>query len=112
MSLHKHYVPILRAKEGEFKALEDTTTAIKKGMTPLLEVQDVSWVGLRNEMEGKTLVAHLSKLGEKIVSCWEEDLPIFIDSPFIDCDRCIDDGTQLPHFRDFYILIIISIFDI
>lgn len=33
-----HYVPILKWKQGEQKALEALTPAVRKGLTPLLEI--------------------------------------------------------------------------
>lgn len=43
MFTHKHYVPILKAKEGEFKALQETFPATEEAMTPLFEIPNIIW---------------------------------------------------------------------
>ena len=40
---HKHYVPILGGKAGEYRALRELTPAIKSNLTPLVEVPPVQW---------------------------------------------------------------------
>lgn len=88
---YKHYVPILKAKEGEFKALEVTFDATKQFMTPLLEIVEVPW-DYENEVEEKEINVHLSNIGKKTLNAWGTSMPIFIDSNVIDSARVMNDG--------------------
>lgn len=88
----KHYVPILKAKQGEFLALKETFPATKDLMTPMLEVVNVPW-DYENEEEAKTIEKHLEGLGNKIKDGWEVERRIFIDSNLIDGDRKMSDGA-------------------
>src|SRR4051812_38754795 len=39
---HKFYVPILKAKAGELKALKEAAPDVRAGCAPLLEITDVA----------------------------------------------------------------------
>lgn len=96
MFTYKHYVPILKAKEGEFKALQETAEATKDMMTPLFEIMDVPW-DYQEGAEGKTIDEHLNKIGKKISECWGERR-IFVDSPLIAGNRKMMDNST-HHFE-------------
>jgi len=103
MFTHKHYVPILKAKEGEFKALNETAATTKDSITPLMEVVDLPW-DYDNDIEAKTIEDHLSKIGRKIQDNWGANRRIFVDSNQIDGRRKMSDGIthHLIHlFNDF-----------
>lgn len=103
MFTHKHYVPILKAKEGEFRALQETRTATKDLMTPLFDVINIPWDYV-NDVESKTIDDHLNNIGKKILDYWGQERRFFLDSDLIDGDRLMNDG--LTHhltylFNDF-----------
>ena len=103
MFTHKHYVPILKAKEGEFKALQETFAATKDLMTPLFEIVDVAW-DYEEDTEAKTIDAHLNKVGKKILDGWGNERAFFVDSNLIDSNRKMVDGTThhlIYLFNDF-----------
>lgn len=89
---HKQYVPILKAKEGEFKALQDSFPATKDSMTPLLEIVGIPW-DYAEEQDAKTIDEHLSKISKKILDAWGTDRKIFVDSNIIDGISVMLDGT-------------------
>jgi hypothetical protein len=35
---YKHYVPILKGKDGEFRALEHLTPKIRRNLTPFIDI--------------------------------------------------------------------------
>lgn len=89
MFTHKHYVPILKAKDGEFKAIQETFQEAKELMTPLFEVMNIAW-DYEDEKEAKTIEDHLSKIGGKIEESFGNK-PCFLDSNFLDGERKMSD---------------------
>lgn len=99
----KHYVPIIKAKEGEFKALQETFEPTKDGLTPLFEVVGIAW-DYEEGSESKTIDDHLSKIGKKLLDCWGVERRVFVDSNLLDPNRLMLDGAthHLVHlFNDF-----------
>lgn len=86
------YVPVLKAKEGEFKALEVTIDETLDKLTPLFEIVNLPW-NYDDETESKTIDAHLDKIGKKIEDSIS-DRYFFLDSRYIDGDRQMNDGTH------------------
>jgi hypothetical protein len=102
---HKHYVPILKAKEGELKSLSVTSTIAKNNMTPLIEIVKIPW-DYKKEIDSKTIENHLTKLPKSLDKIWDKR-KVFIDSPFLDGDKKMSDGIthHLSHlFNDFRVL--------
>lgn len=95
------YVPILKAKEGEFKGLEVTSESSLDKITPLFEIVNLPW-NYAEEIESKTIDAHLDKIGKKIEDSISTRF-FFLDSRYIDEDRQMNDGTHHLEslFQDF-----------
>ncbi|MBI5056845.1 MAG: hypothetical protein HZB61_09560 [Nitrospirae bacterium] len=70
---YNHYVPILKAKDGEFGALLELPEEIKSRITPLIDI-------FNSESE-ISLEKRLIKIAHKIETSWGNTRPIFID-PF------------------------------
>lgn len=90
------YVPILKAKEGEFKALEVTSENSLDKITPLFEIVNLPW-NYEEECESKSIDAHLDKIGKKIEDSIGERF-FFLDSRYIDGDRQMNDGIHHLNF--------------
>lgn len=75
---HKHYVPILKAKQGEFSALRGLGPVSKKALTPLLEVPPVPW-DYDLDAPKVTIDEHLEKLPAKVKDAWGSDRRLFLD---------------------------------
>lgn len=78
MFKQNHYVPVLKWKRGERNALENLDTSLKKFMTPLIEIQPITFDHAKGEFK-KTIDSHLCNLGPEIKKSWGVDDPIFID---------------------------------
>lgn len=65
----RHYVPVVKWKQGEQKALEVLTPTSKKRITPLIEIAPIDW-DFENEMPKKTVDEHLINFGETLVRSW------------------------------------------
>lgn len=66
-----HYVPILKGKEGEYKALGSLDPTLKASMTPLIEVVP--------EPSGRDLATHLRNTARKMHDNWGTSHPIMVD---------------------------------
>ena len=95
------YVPILKAKEGEFKGLETIKKENLKKISPLFEIPSIPW-NYEDDAEGKSIDSHLEKMGKKIFDAIG-DTPFFVDSRYIDGDRTMENGLHHMEylFQDF-----------
>lgn len=75
----KHYVPILKAKRGEFQALQKMQRAVKLCFTPLLEIPPVPWDYAR-EGPLKTIDGHLASFPPAIQKAWGTRRVFFVDA--------------------------------
>lgn len=102
----KHYVPILKAKGGELRALKEASTTVRRSLTPLLEAPDVSTKpGEDDPVPTKSDEAHVLKVAKEIGKCWGSDRRVFIDGFYIEQKPKLADGREpagalLDHLRD------------
>lgn len=75
---HRHYVPILKWKMGEAKALEDSSDLTKNRLTPLIEIVPIPW-DYEDDQPAKTLDDHLNRVPSQIARSWDMERPIFLD---------------------------------
>lgn len=92
-----HYVPILKWKRGEQKALEHVSATSKVHMTPLIEIVPVPY-DFVNEQPAKSVDQHLNGTSEQIVSSWGVDRPIFLDLYWIDPTERMSNGSHPLNF--------------
>ena len=82
MPSHEYrYVPILRAKQGEFNALGQLDATVKSSITPLIEVQGIADPGT------KTLDDHYETIARELEKNWGVS-----DAVFVEDDESPDDG--------------------
>ena len=74
----RHYVPILKGREGEFSALQALDKKLREWITPLFEVPPVPW-DFVNESPAKTLDKHLANTPDKLLAAWGPKSPLFLD---------------------------------
>lgn len=67
---HRHYVPILKWKQGEYQALHRLTPAVKDALTPLLEIPPVGW-DFESEQLRETIDEHLGDFGRRLKQKWQ-----------------------------------------
>jgi len=72
------YVPILKARRGEFGAVEHMNADERLHVMPLFEVPPIPWDHV-NHTPGKTIDQHLKNLGKNIQSSWTNDRACFVD---------------------------------
>lgn len=76
----RHYVPVVKWKQGEQKALETLALTTKERLTPLIEIAPIDW-DFENDVPKKTLDDHLSNFGETMQRCLPQKA--FIDLLYI-----------------------------
>lgn len=94
---HTHYVPVLKAKSGEFDALEMLDASVKERITPLIELTPIPLKWLENQDEPvptRTIDEHIDWLADRIATSWKPDVPIFIDGWHIETEDVLSDNTE------------------
>jgi hypothetical protein len=90
---HRHYVPLLKGKAGEFGALAELSVATKAKITPLIEVPPVT-DNLETGKPNKPLDIHLAYIADKIKAAWGDDRPLFVDLFWIELKDRTDKGVH------------------
>lgn len=89
----KRYVPIMKGKLGEFKALGELDDHIKDAIEPLIEVPPIPWDFEEDEPD-KTIEQHLSRFVPNLEKYWGENRLAFIDLNFIPPKERMDNGEH------------------
>ncbi|MCC8434211.1 beta family protein [Brevibacillus sp. M2.1A] len=89
----RHYVPILKWKQGEQKAIELLPLTVKQGLTPLLEIPPIDW-DFENEAPKKTIDEHLANVSETLSRSWGLDRPLYLDLNFIESNERMASGQH------------------
>lgn len=90
---HRHYVPILKGKAGEYGALRDLDADVKERLTPLIEVPSIPW-DYENERPSKTVDDHVSGVTPNIEKHWGTERTIFLDLLWIPASEVMADKSH------------------
>ncbi|WP_273828357.1 beta family protein [Pseudomonas sp. SBT1-2] len=66
---HRHYVPIVKWRQGEYQALWKLSADVKDNITPLLEIPEEAW-DFEAGAPKKTLDEHTEKFGKRLKEKW------------------------------------------
>lgn len=94
---YRHYVPILKGRQGEYGALETLDPTVKNALTPLIEIPPIPW-DWEEEKPLKSLDAHLQKVGLNFDHSWALERPFFVDLLWISEDDRMQDGEHPLEF--------------
>lgn len=92
MFSHRHYVPVLKWKQGEYQALQRLASPTKDALTPLLEIPGVGFdheAGTNRE----TVDSHLGDFARRLKSKWGAR-NCFVDLKYIDPAARMADGRH------------------
>jgi hypothetical protein len=78
---HRHYVPILKWKMGEYQALQRLSNSVKDGLTPLLEIPPVGF-DFETGQQKESADDHLGDFGKRLKSKWQARR-CFVDLKFL-----------------------------
>lgn len=90
---HRHYVPILHAKLGEFGALVEADDHVLEGLTPLLQVPPVD-IDPDTDEPKRTLDQHLAPLAGRVLDYWGSTRRLFVDLPEVALGESMSDGQH------------------
>ena len=73
---HRHYVPCLRWKQGEYLAIQELTAGAREHVTPLIEVPEIGF-DFETWSDKKTIDEHLKPFAKRVATKWGR--PCFVD---------------------------------
>ena len=89
----RHYVPILKGRDGEYGALQMLSPEARDTLTPLLEVPPIPW-DFEEEKPARTIDKHLRKVARKIQRSWGPARSMFLDLLWISESERMPDGEH------------------
>lgn len=89
---HRHYMPILKWRMGEWQALEKLHTSIKDKTVPLLEIPEEKW-DFETASPAISIDDHLTKLSRSVQKKWQNRLCYF-DFCFIEQSTRMSNGQH------------------
>jgi hypothetical protein len=89
---HRHYVPILKWKMGEYQALSRLTGEVKDGLTPLLEIPPIGF-DFEAGRDRKSADDHLGDFGKRLKSKWQHRR-CFVDLKYLPPHTRMADGRH------------------
>jgi len=75
---YKHYVPILKGREGEYGALQMMPPQVRNAVSPVIEIPPIPWDHTQQQPQ-KTIDKHLRNVTTKIESAWGPGRRLFVD---------------------------------
>lgn len=94
------YIPVLKGKSGEFKALKEISTTRKAKMAPIIELVGYNPPKMseeklaRRKKPVRTYDDHLSDNLKNIIELWDTGTPIFIDTHLIPIKNLLSTGRS------------------
>ncbi len=88
----RHYVPILKGRQGEYGALETLSLTAKGRLTPIIEIPPIPWK-FEESRPAKTIDGHLAKFSAVIRRSVGFGRSFFIDLLWISESERMEDGT-------------------
>ncbi len=93
---HKHYIPILKGRQGEYGALQTMSPTVKENLTPIIEIPPIPWDHARHR-PAKTMNQHLAKIDSTIEQSWGSDRAAYVDLLWIASERMADGEHPIRH---------------
>ena len=99
---HRHYVPCIRWKMGEYQAMLRLSIDAKNFITPLIEVPEIgkgpeSAFDFENRRPAKSIDGHLALFAERVETKWHGRL-CFVDAKLIDPSMRMANGQHPVEF--------------
>ncbi|HEY1936521.1 MAG TPA: beta family protein [Candidatus Angelobacter sp.] len=89
---HRHYVPILKGRQGEYGALETLNFTVKGSLTPLIEIPPIPW-NFTERQPAKSIDGHLAKVAATMRRSLGLGSSFFIDFLWISETERMEDGA-------------------
>ena len=88
-----NYLPILKARRGELKALSQLNASTKGNVIPLIDIPRAD-LDKENGTENTNLESHIVKKATNIRSSWGNNFLFYIDLHDFDLSKRLSDGTH------------------
>jgi hypothetical protein len=88
---HRHYVPCLRWKQGEYLAIAVLSHAAREYVTPLIEAPEIGF-DFEKRSAAKTIDQHLSPFAKRVAEKWGR--PCFVDLIHMPARELMADGKH------------------
>jgi len=89
---YKHYIPILKWKQGEYQALFRLSNTVKDSLTPLLEIPNVGY-DHEERRARESIDDHLGDFGRRLKAKWH-NRQCFVDTKYIPPTTRMLDGRH------------------
>jgi len=99
-----HYVPVLKWKQGEQRALKDLAPEVKKQITPLIEIIQPPQ---QRGKPPKPLEEHLTDAATQIATCWP-DARAFVDARLVRHPGALTRVLEEAVLRDAHVVPVVS----
>ena len=93
-----HYVPLLRAKLGEFKALSGTLDSVRDSLTPLIELPPVAWDPEDGEEAPEGPDPSIANATKRVEQNWGSERPFFLDLGLVSSSLALGGGVHPVEF--------------
>lgn len=93
---HRHYVPCIRWKQGEYRAMLHLSSSSREIITPLIEVPEIGF-DFETNTNMKSVDEHLSPFAKRVRSNLQMQ-PCFVDLNLIDTSKPMADGRHPVNF--------------
>ena len=93
---HRHYVPLLRWKQGEYLGVSQLPDTTKQALTPLIEIPPKGY-DFEEKREKKTIDKHLKPVAKRVYKKWGNS-PCFIDLSLIESAERMETGIHPVSF--------------
>lgn len=95
---HKHYVPILKGKQGELDALRNITdNGLIQRFTPFIEIPPIAGTYLGPQsapVPSKTIDEHVAGVSDELVKAVKHLPAVFVDGFYIETEDDLKDGAS------------------
>jgi hypothetical protein len=91
------YVPVLKGKDGEFKALYCLAPSVKRKVIPFIDIPRID-IDPKNKRPKYTIDEHLTKKAQSILKAWGTEQPLFVDLFDLSLDLRTADGNHILDF--------------
>jgi Beta protein len=85
------YLPILKAKDAEYRALKEITVAAKAAIAPLLEIPSIPW-DYESEKPTRSIDEHIAPVAARVQGVWGKRL-VYLDLGLVAEER-MGDGSH------------------
>jgi hypothetical protein len=95
---HSHYLPILKGKQGELNALQNTDPKLLNKFTPLIEIPPIppAWPEGENQkpIPAKTIDEHIKAVAKAFTKALKGYPSLFIDGYYIELEDELENGSS------------------